>query len=274
MQRHILQQYWIRNSGYFGKARCEPGWTWEPRVPMPDYDLWFVADGSGSIQVNGDNFPLSRGTCMLIHPGDRIYATQHPEHRLQVIYFHFRVESASEVPLSIARYHQLGDPNTLEWILNRLIEAAGEEESAYAEAEVDLWVKAALLQLYREEESIAASDASAMHKQLIRKITATIRERMPDPITVAELADEVGYSPRYVSRLFTQYTGYSLKSMIVRVRMDRARFLLTETSMNISQVASAVGCYDIYHFSKQFKQVYGEAPSAVRHRAFVPSTPH
>lgn len=269
----MMQTCIVRSAGNSGKARCEPGWEWAPRRPMPDYDLWFVADGQGMFARNGDVFPVERGTCVLVEPGDIVRASQHPERRLTVIYLHFTIDGDDAFAARLGGRRQLDDPGAFEWMLHRALESAAAEDAPFAETEFDLWAKAALLELVKADaRARAAPEASALHKQLVRKVIELIRSRMPAVPAVDELADAVGLSPRYVSRLCKQTTGYPLKALITRVRMDRAKFLIAETTMNVSQVAEAVGCSDIYHFSKQFKQVHGVSPTAYRH-AF-PSRPH
>ncbi|WP_084134466.1 helix-turn-helix domain-containing protein [Paenibacillus harenae] len=44
-----------------------------------------------------------------------------------------------------------------------------------------------------------------------------------------------------MSLLFKQVTGKSLKQYAIKLRMDRARMLLEETTLNISQIAEAAG---------------------------------
>nr|WP_276510286.1 helix-turn-helix transcriptional regulator [Paenibacillus qinlingensis] len=76
-----------------------------------------------------------------------------------------------------------------------------------------------------------------------------------------ELAQLVGLTPEYLSKIFKQCTGISVKEYITRIRLQRAKYLLSQTSMNVSQVSDALGYSSIFLFSKQFKQHYGLPPS-------------
>jgi AraC-like DNA-binding protein len=57
------------------------------------------------------------------------------------------------------------------------------------------------------------------------------------------------------------------------MRMERAKLLLAETSMNVTQAAESVGYGDIYFFSKLFRSLYGVPPSHFR-RNEKASEPH
>ncbi|BFT74768.1 AraC family transcriptional regulator [Paenibacillus sp. P36] len=252
-------------NGSVGKSRCEPGWEWSRLTPMPDYDLWYAIEGKGQMTINGVSYPIAKGSCFLIRPGDQVKATQELEHRLTVIFIHFIIQPGLEVELP-ERHVRLEDTIVPETCLQRIVELQLREEDQQQE-EFDLLVRLVLLHMLRQQKSGASSPVSHMHKQLIHKVMDELRDQIGEKaITVASLAENVNVSPRYLSQLFMKYTGFSLREYITRVRMDRARFLLSETSMNITEVASALGFTDVYHFSKMFKSHNGAPPSSFRYK--------
>jgi len=56
-------------------------------------------------------------------------------------------------------------------------------------------------------------------------------------------------------------TGTTLKQFIATTKLERAKELLVETRMNISEVADYMGYSDLYAFSKSFKQTFAMSPS-------------
>ncbi|WP_054028765.1 helix-turn-helix domain-containing protein [Bacillus sp. FJAT-28004] len=251
-------------SGNVGKARCEPGWNWSPMGPLPDYDLWYAMEGKGKMTINSETFPISKGSCFLIRPGDAVSAVQDPDHRLTVIFVHFTVKNGQDfTPPS--RHVQFEDTVMPGTCLQRIVDLQLREEERRSE-EFDLLIKLVVLHMHRQEASMAQSSVSYMHKQLIHKVIDELRDHYGKEVTVARLANEVNVSPRYLSQLFLKYTGYPLREYIMRVRMERARFLLAETAMNITEVSYALGFTDIYHFSKMFKTHNGVPPSQFRYK--------
>lgn len=252
-------------NGSVGKSRCEPGWEWSRLSPMPDYDLWYAIEGRGQMMINGVSYPISKGSCFLIRPGDQVKATQELDHRLTVIFIHFTIQPGLEVDLP-ERHVRLEDATLPETCLQRIVELQLREEDRQEE-EFDLLVHLVLLHMLRQQKSSSPSPVSPMHKQLIHKVMDELRDQIGEKaITVASLAENVNVSPRYLSQLFMKYTGFSLREYITRVRMERARFLLSETSMNITEVSSALGFTDVYHFSKMFKSHNGAPPSRFRYK--------
>ncbi|WP_409344295.1 helix-turn-helix domain-containing protein [Paenibacillus sp. MBLB4367] len=261
-----------------GKARCEPGWSWRP-APMRDFDLWYALNGTGEIFINGTPHRVHKGACFLLRPGDRVSATQHPDDRLGVIFIHFSVTGPRDVPLDPEtlgfppRLTLMDDTYHFERDLHRLLELPDRPEPFAAE-EFHHLMQLIFLQLRRAGARPAAHDRHSLkHKQLVHHTIDRIRDRIGQPIDHRELAELAGLSPRYVSNLFKQYTGHSLKAYITRMRMERAKLLLAETSMNITQAAEAVGYNDIYFFSKLFRSLYGVPPSHFR-RNEKASRPH
>src|SRR5437868_15532533 len=72
----------LRPSLNCGRVLCEPGWHWQPR--LSDYDLWLAVKGDGTMNIQGQRYPIRPGTLFVLRPGDTGWATQNPEDRLTV----------------------------------------------------------------------------------------------------------------------------------------------------------------------------------------------
>ncbi|MBR4525050.1 MAG: helix-turn-helix domain-containing protein [Bacteroidales bacterium] len=84
------------------------------------------------------------------------------------------------------------------------------------------------------------------------------------PETIAVYADEAGISENYLSRLVKQSTGRSVGAWIDIVRIQRAKRMLSSTSLSIIDIAASVGVEDQSYFSRLFKKETGVTPSAFR----------
>ncbi|MBW7459291.1 AraC family transcriptional regulator [Paenibacillus sepulcri] len=262
----------FNNAGACGKAVCEPEWRWDPPAPMEDYDIWYVMEGQGMIQINGTAYPVSRGTFVLLYPGDVIQARHEPDDRLTVIYVHFQFEPEGGLApgqSGLPRYLRLEDPQWLEMYLLRVLEV-DRWESKWKEEEFDLLLRLIMIRLIRETElQEQETPVSRMNRQRIQKVTDYMRQHMRERLTPGQIGDVFECSPRYLSRLFKQYTGISLKESITRIRMERATVLLAETSMTITQIAEAVGYSELFYFSKLFKHIHGVSPQHFRYKGVL-----
>jgi YesN/AraC family two-component response regulator len=103
---------------------------------------------------------------------------------------------------------------------------------------------------------------------VFRFIEANYRQ----PITLNDVAREVGYSPAYLTTLVQSQTGRSIKRWIIERRMDRARNLLANTTQTIQTIAEASGYNDAGYFARQFRQSHGVSPQVWRQNSVTDLT--
>ena len=96
--------------------------------------------------------------------------------------------------------------------------------------------------------------------QTISKMEANIEE----PIAIQELAQSIDLSTRQLERLFKKYLNYSPHHFYLTLRLNKAKALLLDTSLSITEIAIACGFVSPSHFSKCFNRVFGEAPYSIR----------
>lgn len=165
-----------------------------------------------------------------------------------------------------SRRYPVAEPYRLEAHLRELVEL-DQEGAPDAEALFETLAKHVLLQLRRAVAAGGENAVDRRRKLAVRRAVEHIRARLADVPSHGELAETAGLSPRYFAKVFRDETGIPLRTFIARARLERAAQLLAETSMNVQQVADALGYADIYLFSKQFKKAYGVPPSRMRHRS-------
>ena len=83
-------------------------------------------------------------------------------------------------------------------------------------------------------------------------------------LTVETLADLVGYTPYYFSRIFKEITGTNVSDFIKQVRLNKAKDLLKQDENRISDIPGMVGFINISHFYTVFKKEVGLTPAAYR----------
>jgi transcriptional regulator GlxA family with amidase domain len=113
----------------------------------------------------------------------------------------------------------------------------------------------------------AAQDNGQARPLAARKIEQSIaymRQHLNQPLQVATLAATVNVSPSHFFALFKRWSGCSPIDYFIRLRMQRARRLLEQTSLSVKEIASEMGYNDPFYFSRAFKSVYQMAPSDYR----------
>ena len=98
----------------------------------------------------------------------------------------------------------------------------------------------------------------------IRMAKQFIQENYGQNITLEDVCGAVGFSSAYFSALFKKETGEGFSKYLTRVRIDRAKELLRETSLSVSEVCEAVGYSDRKHFTQTFHKMTGVNPAEFR----------
>jgi LacI family transcriptional regulator len=93
-----------------------------------------------------------------------------------------------------------------------------------------------------------------------------IRQHATASINVSDVVENVSVSRRSLERRFMEQFGRTPHDEILRARFDRARTLLTESSLKINEVARSSGFGRHMKFARMFKQHVGLTPSAYRER--------
>ena len=85
-----------------------------------------------------------------------------------------------------------------------------------------------------------------------------------ETLGVGEVCEACFISPSGLQRAFLQHFGISPKQYIIKLRMNRALKLLTESSYSVREIAALCGFADEKYFSRAFKEKYGYPPSKLR----------
>jgi transcriptional regulator GlxA family with amidase domain len=88
---------------------------------------------------------------------------------------------------------------------------------------------------------------------------------LEEPITLATLAAQAHLSTRTLLRRFEAATGQGPMQWVAERRVERARALLEETDMSVTDVAFASGFGSLPTLRRQFARLTGTSPSAYRH---------
>ena len=120
-----------------------------------------------------------------------------------------------------------------------------------------------LILIYRHGDAIRfdarAVPVNQMHHntQLALQVLEYLNEHYPDKITLDLLAATQNISISQLKRVFKEHTGQSVISYLTDRRIKEAKKLIQKSCLNFSQIATAVGYDNIYHFSSVFKKQTG-----------------
>ena len=115
-----------------------------------------------------------------------------------------------------------------------------------------------------QQTSEEPSDSDLTYaEKVIRTSQDYIRDHLAD-VTYVTAADHVGFNPSYFSKYYKDHTGQNFSDYILEVKMKRAKELLSDISLNASDIALALGYSNVSNFSRTFKAYYNLTPSEYR----------
>jgi len=132
---------------------------------------------------------------------------------------------------------------------------------------VATWIMIELSRYLQRSKDRDSGGPSKMTAWQLRQTMDYINDRYGLPLTVAELADQRGFSPRHLQRVFKSTTGQSVHGCIEQIRMQKARALLSDGDASIKQIAAQVGFSGTASFSAAFRRATGETPGSFRRQS-------
>ena len=82
--------------------------------------------------------------------------------------------------------------------------------------------------------------------------------------SVDDIAKRFSYSEYYISHLFRQKVGISIKQYVILKKMERAAELLKKTDISITDISESMNYYSPHTFSRAFKKIYFVTPTVYR----------
>lgn len=98
----------------------------------------------------------------------------------------------------------------------------------------------------------------------IWKARRFIEQHFGEELSLIKVASAVNVSPTHLSEKFKQVTGHKFVEYIARTRFEKARALLQDPELPISEIAFAAGFQSLSQFNRVFKRLSGKSPSAYR----------
>ncbi len=105
-------------------------------------------------------------------------------------------------------------------------------------------------------------DAGIKNDRLITdSIIRTLTENICGSITLDEVCAGVLFSKSYLKNLFKKNTGYSIMDYYTHLKIERAKILVKDGKLSVSEIAELLGYSSIHYFSRVFKKKTGLSPT-------------
>ena len=95
-------------------------------------------------------------------------------------------------------------------------------------------------------------------------ITDYIQSHYMEDLSMQDLARRMNYSEAYFCKLFKQCFGQNFTSYLTEYRVETAKKMLGQPTVNVKEIGKAVGYCDANYFAKVFKRITGQSPTDYR----------
>jgi AraC-like DNA-binding protein len=128
-----------------------------------------------------------------------------------------------------------------------------------------------LLEIFAQQLSAAANRIMVQDGEaeppMIRRAKAYIAGHYGDPVGLDDIARVMHVSTFYFCKMFRKATGLTFTDYLGRIRVERAKNLLLNPHLRVSEIAYTVGFQSLTHFNRLFHRLTGESPTSFRDSA-------
>ena len=113
----------------------------------------------------------------------------------------------------------------------------------------------------------ALKEATSRHRAEpveIWKARKFMEEHSGEELSLRKVAKAANISRNHLSEKFKQVTGMNFVDYIAQIRFEKARDLLLNSKLRISEIAFAVGFQSLSQFNRVFKKRAGKSPTEFR----------
>ncbi|MDJ0636453.1 MAG: AraC family transcriptional regulator [Xenococcaceae cyanobacterium MO_188.B29] len=171
-----------------------------------------------------------------------------------------RVEPISHFLKSDQLIYQIG------LVLKRELETNAGCNSLYVETMANaLFVH--LIRHYSSQKNLRSGYTGSLSKFELKQVIDYINSHLEHNLSLAELSAIVRRSPNYFCYLFKEATGIPPHQYVIQRRVERAKQLLFQEELTLTEIAYKVGFANQGHLNRHFKKRFGVTPSQMRHRS-------
>lgn len=248
-----------------GYEACTENKTSIGPIVKSHYILHAVLSGRGYYKINDNDYAIKSGDIFLIPPAAKISYRPDPSDPWKYLWLECNGAECKTVfdKIELTAESPIFAPKNFSQLTEVLADML--EESTAATGGLSLNCVSHMFKIFSliADERITKDEKSGIRSEtpLMNALEYIERNYCDCTLSVTTLADAVGFSVPYLSRLFKAHIGMSPSKYIIELRMRKACTMLDSNSFSISEIASATGYNSPFYFSNEFKRHVGISPS-------------
>ena len=244
--------------GYYNTDIALPGKTLTDLRGVTMFEIELPDIESGISYIGDESSPIAPDMIICARPGQ----TRRSRLPFKCYFIHMIVEEGilydmlSSVPVylkpkSIAEYREI--------FLN--LYRHNESSSQIDEVAMQGLILRLIYKLYSDSEAVRSRDGVRSRcDEVVSRAIDYIQRNITEPLSLSEVAREVGFSPIYFHKIFKAQSGLTLRKFVENERIKKASTLLVTTDLPLSQIATECGFSSQSYLNYAFKRKTGKTP--------------
>ena len=223
--------------------------------------------GSGVVHSDNEVLPMHQGDTIIVNPRCLHYITS----ETRVIYHCLIIDNSffAENGFDISRIRFISRfcDSEASLLMEKVCSCFKSEPSTFRIAEIRLAVLNYILYIcksYLKQDVHTGGGSISKGHEAVLKAVEYIDKNYEKHLSIDDIASVAGFSKYHFSRLFKNYTGFTVVEHINGRRCENAKVMLENETKSISQIASECGFESCSYFAKSFEKLFGVLPSVYR----------
>ncbi len=247
-----------------GYEQCAPDFEIN-RTNYPYFFVKYTLQGKGTLEIGSNRLSLKPGVLTGFAPGTAHHYIADAADPMRHIFITFAGNQAESLfrKSTLGERHILDELNQDETLaIFQKILHIGLNKPEYSQEICCNYLRILLLEqasaVTRSRKNFSISMKTYLE---CKKFIDTHFSSIKSP---GQVAEECNIDVRYMSSLFKRYCHIPPNQYLMRLKLNKAAYLLLTTDLAVKEVAYQVGFSDPYHFSKSFRKFHGHSPQQYR----------
>ena len=111
------------------------------------------------------------------------------------------------------------------------------------------------------QQRVSVQSRAGVRSKKLAEALAIMKAELDETTSPTEVADRIGISTRQLERIFGKHLHTSPKRYLLDLKLERAKHLLVQTEMSVTDIAFACGFASASHFARVYRSRFGISPS-------------
>jgi AraC-type DNA-binding domain-containing proteins len=232
-----------------------------------DYQIIYIVKGKGYYNFSGKTHKIGEGNIIVYLPGQTQFCKYDFKDSTELFWIYFTGSAVhdylSNMRILEKQVHYVGVNNEIISIFKKTISELQLKrpkfENLCSVYLLELFTFFSILQLNSKTVKSSTDDA-------IIRLALKMHSKYPKKCSVNDFARICNLSLSRFTHKFKKEIGFTPVQYVTRIRIEEAKYMLSNSSLNITEISSVVGYDNPLYFSRIFKKALGVSPSLYKTR--------